>query len=177
MNMKRDMHRSVRRFALFTLLVVTMVMGSSLTVRAHLQDEADPLSGTTVESLGAMAPATAPGHALVFLRLTMEPGASIPAHSHPGGVVLVVESGSFGTMFVQGTGTITRATTAGTPAATEPTTSGTEMILEAGDSVAYDQDAAHTMSNAGDEPLVLLVSALLAADQPGFQFAEGTPTP
>ncbi|MGH2534264.1 MAG: cupin domain-containing protein [Thermomicrobiales bacterium] len=168
----------MQRIIFVSVMAVVALIGSAVAVRADAQDNADPLAGTTVEALGSVMPTSAPEHALVFLRITMEPGASIPAHSHPGGVVLVVESGSFGTEFVQGSGTITRATTPGTPAATEESPAGAEAILEAGDSVAYDQDAAHTMRNAGEEPLVLLVSALLAADEPGFLFLEaGTPAP
>ena len=107
----------------------------------------------------------------------MEPGASIPAQSHPGDMVLYVESGTFGTAFTSSAGEITRAPTGGTPAPPEQAAAGSEAILNPGDSVAYGADAAHTMRNAGDKPLVLLVSALLAADQPGFLFGEGTPTP
>ena len=45
-----------------------------------------------------------------------------------------------------------------------------ENILNAGDSLAYSEEAAHTMANPGDEPLVLLVSAILDPDQDGFMF-------
>jgi quercetin dioxygenase-like cupin family protein len=126
----------------------------------------DPFAGTTTETLGSTIPDTAEGQALVFLRITMEPGARIDAHNHPGSVILVVDSGTFGTEFTQGEGQITRS---GEENA-QTVRSGTEQILEAGDSIAYGGNAAHTMVNAGDEPLVLLVSALLDPDQPGFLF-------
>lgn len=131
---------------------------------AFAQD--DPFAGTTTEILGSIAPTTAEGQALVFLRITMEPGASIAAHNHPGSVILVVDAGTFGTEFTQGEGQITRS---GEENA-QTVRPGTEHVMEVGDSLAYDGSAAHTMVNAGDEPLVLLVSALLDSDQPGFLF-------
>jgi mannose-6-phosphate isomerase-like protein (cupin superfamily) len=157
-----------------TMVVLSGVLSFTAIQQAIAQD--DPLTGTTVESLGAIEPAIIEGWNLVALRITMEPGAEIAGHSHPGPVVLVVESGVFVTEFIHGSGTITRAAVDGTPAATETAETGVAVTLNPGDSVAYDQTAGHTMVNGGDEPLVLLVSALLAIDQPGFLFEEGTPT-
>jgi mannose-6-phosphate isomerase-like protein (cupin superfamily) len=166
------------------MIVRTMLLGVAMMLLAGLASttgatlaaqEEDPLAGTTVEMLGAIEPAVIEGWNLVTLRITMAPGAEISGHSHPGPVVLVVESGVFVTEFVHGSDTITRAAVDGTPAATETAETGVEMTLEPGDSLAYDQTAGHTMVNGGGEPLVLLVSALLAIDQPGFMFDEGTP--
>ena len=134
-----------------------------------LADAADPMAGVATEMLGSLPSAGAPGYTLVFLRITMQPGAHIPAHSHPGDVVVVVQSGKFGTAFVRGQGTVTRAAAGATPA-TETLKAGDAAVLLPGDSLAYGGSAGHTMSNAGDTPLVLLVSALLADGQPGFAF-------
>ena len=131
---------------------------------------ADPMAGVTTEALGSLPSAGAPGYTLVFLRITMQPGASIPAHSHPGDVVVVVQSGKFGTSFVRGQGTVTRAANAGATPVTDTLKAGDSAVLLPGDSLAYGGSAGHTMSNAGDTPLVLLVSALLANGQPGFMF-------
>lgn len=167
----------MRRIIFISLVAVTALMGSTFAARAHVQDEADPMAGTTVEALGGGPSGLAADHALVLLRITMEPGANIPPHSHPGEVVLYVESGTFGTTFVDGSGVITRATTPGTPAATEQVTTGSENILKAGDSLAYSEEAAHTMVNAGEDTLVLLVSAILDPTQPGFMFMDMSATP
>jgi quercetin dioxygenase-like cupin family protein len=160
----------------FVAMMAVLFGAVSLSLVQQVVAQDDPLAGTTVESLGAIEPAIIEGWNLVSLRITMEPGAEIAGHSHPGPVVLVVESGVFVTEFIHGTGTVTRAAVDGTPAATEMAETGVEVTLNPGDSVAYDQTAGHTMVNGGDEPLVLLVSALLAIDQPGFLFEEGTPT-
>ena len=146
-----------------------LVLAAVLFNPALSQEADDPFAGVTIETLGSIAPDDMPGQALVLLRLTLEPGASIAAHGHPGVVVLFVESGTFGTEFTRGEGTITRAAQAGEPT-TEQAGMGAEQLLEPGDSVAYGETAAHTMRNAGDEPLVLLVSALLSTDDPGFLF-------
>ncbi|MGH2560399.1 MAG: cupin domain-containing protein [Thermomicrobiales bacterium] len=169
----------MQRIILVAAMAMVALVGSAVTIRADVQEGADPLAGTTVEALGGGPSTLAADYNLVMLRITMEPGANIPAHSHPGEVVLFVESGTFGTAFVEGTGVITRATPPGTPAATEPVTAGPENILEAGNSLAYSEAAAHTMVNAGEDTLVLLVSAILAPDQPGFMFMDmsATPTP
>jgi quercetin dioxygenase-like cupin family protein len=142
---------------------------------AAAEQPADPFAGVTIAPLGSIAPSVAADHALSVIRLTLEPGAEIPAHYHPGAVVLRVEEGAFGTTFVEGEGQITRASADGTPIA-ESVAAGDDLVLQAGDVLTY-EGAIHTMRNAGDEPLVLLASVLLAADQPAFIFQQGTPTP
>ncbi|HZJ08955.1 MAG TPA: hypothetical protein VFD39_04620 [Trueperaceae bacterium] len=153
-----------RRLAQTTFLATLLLIAG-----ATLAQDSDPLAGTTIEALGSYTPSAAPDRALVFLRITMEPGTEIPTHHHPGAVVVVVESGVFGTRLVEGDGTITRFAGEGGEATTEQVTAGDEATLEAGDSFAY-EGAMHTMANPGDEPLVLLVSALLDPEQPGFIF-------
>jgi mannose-6-phosphate isomerase-like protein (cupin superfamily) len=173
-------HLTLAMTALSLLLLGGLGLVFPASIGSHaLAQDADPFAGVTIEAMGGGASTLAADRNLVLLRITMEPGANIPPHRHPGEVVLYVDSGTFGTTFVDGTGTITRATTAGTPAATESVSVDTENILNEGDSLVYSEAAAHTMANPGDEPLVLLVSAILSPDMPGFMFMDmdGTPTP
>lgn len=154
------------------VLAMLCLLAGAVAVSADTASD-DPLAGTAVQALGSFAPPEADGYNVVLLRLTLEPGAVIADHSHPGGVVLFVESGTFATTFTLGSATITRAPAeAGGEATTEDATIDEEVILETGDSVAYGSDTHHIMRNGGDEPLVLMASALLAAEQPGFIFAE-----
>ena len=150
-----------------------LALGASLTqLLAHAaarQEAGDPFAGTTVEVLGGGVPSMAPGHSLVLLRISMEPGASIPAHSHPGPVALHVAEGTFGTEFVEGQATVQPADANATPAAAIEATAGDDLQLTAGDQLFY-QDAVHTMRNDGDDTLMLLVAALLANDAPGFEW-------
>ncbi len=144
---------------------VTLAAVVVVTVSAQDGATADPLAGTTVEALGSIGPEAAPDHALSYLRLTLAPGETIPAHHHPGAVVLVVESGLFETTFTEGEAVVMRS--AGM--VEETVSAGDTALLEPDDSLAY-ENASHTMTNAGDDPLVLRVAALLAAGEPGFIF-------
>jgi hypothetical protein len=75
--------------------VAIIALSGMLTVgRMTAAQEADPLAGVTVQSIGVVEPADNPGQALVLLRLTLEPGVTIAEHHHPGGVALYVESAS-----------------------------------------------------------------------------------
>ena len=153
-------HHSTRKAV--SVLLVTLLALFGMTAFAQ---QADPLAGTTVELLGATSPTAAQTQNLVFMRITMAPGAVIPAHRHPGAVVVMVLSGLFGTDFVEGAGQLQRAGAA----AAEPINGGSETTMSAGDSLAY-EGAVHTMRNDGPDDLVLLVSALLDPAQPGFIF-------
>jgi quercetin dioxygenase-like cupin family protein len=142
---------------------------------ARAQDPAatpDPFAGVTTVMLAGGPSAVTDGYALVLLQITMAPGAEIPSHHHPGDVALTVQSSTFSTTFTHGTGTITRAAKAGETPVTEEAATGVEQILTAGDSLAYGEESHHIMKNGGDDNLVLVISALLKADQPGFEFTQ-----
>ena len=163
--MPRQIAISIRLLALATVFVLAPMVARA----QEASPTPDPFAGVTIEQLGSGMPGNAQGSALVLLRITMAPGALIPRHVHPGQVILYVESGTFGTTFGDGDAVITRAATEGTPVAETPTPN-VEVIMNPGDSATYSMVTTHIMHNPGDVPLVLLVSALLAADQPGFLF-------
>jgi mannose-6-phosphate isomerase-like protein (cupin superfamily) len=73
-----------------------------------------------------------------------------------------------------GSGLVTRGASAGTPVPEEPIDIGKDLVLNPGDAVSYDQDSHYIMRNTGSEPLVLLASGILAADQPGFLFVDAS---
>ena len=147
-----------------TNALVALMLGLVATVA--LAQESDPMAGTTVEALGSFMPGAASDKALVLLRITMEPGAAIPFHQHPGAVVVTVASGTFGTEFDRGQGTVTRV-----DGTAETVAAGGSATMQAGDSLAY-EGAVHTMVNEGSDQVVLLVSALLDPNQPGFMFMD-----
>jgi quercetin dioxygenase-like cupin family protein len=161
-----------RRSAMISAGLLSLAAVTSLPrgTAAHGQD-ADPLAGATIEQLSAGMPALVPGHALVLLRVTMEPGTILAAHSHPGPVALHVEQGLFGTEFVEGAGTVQPAPQGGTPTPAIEVAAGDDIQMPAGDALFYD-GAVHTMRNDGDEPVVLLIAALFDASAPGFQWQE-----
>jgi quercetin dioxygenase-like cupin family protein len=128
----------------------------------------------------------APDQTLYAARFTFLPGSEIFPHSHPGTVLLSVESGTFGWTLIEGNAHVVRGAAAGT---TEPiedvTASGTEVILEPGDAIYYEDDVVHTARGAGDEPAVIMASLLVGTGQPllmpaeemAGMVAEATPTP
>lgn len=150
--------RGSMRCKLTGLLLLLLVLGMSF-------GQEDPLAGTTIELLGATPPSAASTQNLVLMRITMAPGSAIPPHHHPGAVVVMVQSGLFGTQFVEGSGQLLRVGSA----EAEAINGGTETTMSPGDSLAY-EGAVHTMRNDGPGELVLIVSALLDPEQPGFIF-------
>jgi quercetin dioxygenase-like cupin family protein len=129
-------------------------------------------TGTTAHLLGGGQPAAAPGLELTLRRIVHVPGARVPAHAHPGTLIIWVEAGSWGYTPLGGSARITRAgVTApaatpgsqpfgGTEAATgEELPLGAEVILTAGDWL-FVEDPEDDVRNAGDDDVVLLVAGL-----------------
>jgi len=148
-----------------------LAMTAALPTRTLAHQDDNPLAGTTIEALSAGVPSEAPDRTLILMRVTMEPGVSIPPHSHPGPVALYVESGIFGTEFFEGHGTLQPAPVDGTPVPAIEMQPGDDVQMPAGDHLFYD-GAVHTMRNDGEEPLVLLISALFDPEKPGFMFKD-----
>ena len=118
-----------------------------------------------MQLLGAGPPATAPGLELTLRRLTIAPGGSIPPHSHPGALVIVVESGTSSYTLLGGSMQLTRAVAAGTPAAAESISIGTEVLLHPGDAL-FVEDPQDEARNDGEEDLVLLIAGLTRQGEP-----------
>ncbi len=153
------------------VLLGALAVGRSLATRAQEATPAISAVGVKTDVLGSGQPDAAPGQALAGRRNTFEPGGSIPAHMHPGALVLHVESGELTYTVIEGTVQVHRAATAGTPGPTEEVGPGQEAVLRAGDWL-FEQGVVHSVRNDGSEPTVVLVMALTAADQPFTVFHE-----
>lgn len=149
-------------FAVLAIASLMMIPASSVTAKQ------EPIvSGAWLETLGSMAQADSHS-SLVLARVTLEPGARLRAHDHPGTAVITVESGVLETELLRGSGTIYRsAADAIEPVFAE---SGAKVTLQQGDAIAFEQDCGKTMANAGDEPLVMTLSLVAADGQPIFSF-------
>ena len=137
--------------------------------------------GVSMQAMGAGQPASAPGLELTLRRITIAPGGGIPAHSHPGALVIVVEAGTWGYTALGGTAQLTRAAAGGTPAPAEEMPVGTEVILSRGDWL-FVEDPQDDIRNAGDDDVVLLVAGLTRVGEPFTTLMPGmemgaTPTP
>jgi len=136
--------------------------------------------GITVELLGSGHPGPAPGLELSLRRTTLAPGGRLPAHSHPGALVIFVEAGTWGYIALGGTAQLTRAAVDGTPTPAEEMPIGTEVILTAGDWL-FVEDPQDDIRNAGEDDVVLFVAGLAPIGEPFTTFMpdmdmESTPT-
>lgn len=175
----------MRRFvALVSIAVVLLGLVAVAPELGTVAQEASPAAGpvgVTGALLGVGQPAVAPGHELSLRRITIEPGGGIPAHTHPGALVIYLESGTWGYTALGGVAQLTRAAVDGTPVPTEEMAIGEEIILNAGDWL-YVEDPVDDIRNAGDEPVVLWVAGLTRVGEPftaimtGME-TNGTPTP
>ena len=158
------MRRILLSIALLGLVVILGLRTAPLVPAAQEATPAGEAAPVTAEMLGS-APATdAPGMLLVLLRVTLAPGAVVPAHLHPGQLVVTVESGTLAYTILD-EGQSLRAG-AGTPTAAEPIPPGTEVTLGPGEWFVYEANVAHMDRNPGDVPAVVLITGLVAADQP-----------
>jgi len=159
------MYRQQLRRATIGLVVLfaATVFGS----HAMAQDStptAGPVGVTSV-LLGSRQPSVVPGHELSLRRITIAPGGGIPAHTHPGALIIYLESGSWGYIPLAGVAQLTRAAVDGTPSPTEDMVVGAETMLAPGDWI-YVEDPADDIRNAGDEPVVLWVAGLTPVGEP-----------
>lgn len=137
--------------------------------------------GVTIQMLGLGPTTAAPGLELTLRRTVLAPGGRLPDHTHPGALVIYVESGSFGYTALGGTAEMTRAAVDGTMTPAESMPMGTEVILTAGDWI-YVEDPRDDIRNAGEDDVVLLVAGLTEIGAPFTTFMEGmdmgaTPAP
>ena len=164
------MYRFVHSF--FTLVIITVVGLSTAPSRAAAPPEPQPVTlpcatNMSVQMLGNAQPAAAEGQSLVLVRAIFAPGGGIGPHTHPGTLVISVESGAFGFTPV-GEGamemTVMRSGEAGTPPAAEPMVMGQETVLHPGDWVV-ETGMVHSARTVGDEPVEVVFSGLVEAGQ------------
>jgi hypothetical protein len=163
-----------RRAALLGGSVAVLASALAAPGRAAAQDGTPAATELTAEVFGTGMPGSAPGRQLILARLTFPAGFTLPAHGHPGALVGIVESGTFG--YTPLSGEATYVTRAGAPGTPEALTHGAEVLLSAGDTVFHDEEVIAIDRAVGDEPAVLLVAALFDPTEPLYHLAEGTST-
>lgn len=169
--------RLLRQLSLITpLLALTLVGFFALPLAAQEEEGAGVLIDATLESGDyPVAPAF-----VRLLRITLEPEASSPLHTHPGPEIVVVERGTL-TVQVGGAAELLlagEAPDAGTPAAGELAPVDSEFEMTAGDQLVYLPQTPMTFRNAGSEPISLLTVVLLPAGHqhpPGVTYIDGQP--
>jgi quercetin dioxygenase-like cupin family protein len=163
------MHRITHFIATLALVAAGVLTTTAASTAAPPEPQPVTLPCATdmrVQVLGTTQPAGADGQSLVLVRALFAPGGSIGAHTHPGTLVISVESGAFGfTPVHEGEMTVMRSGEAGTPVAAEPMVVGQETVLHPGDWVV-ETGMVHTARAVGDEPVEVVFSGLVAAGQP-----------
>lgn len=163
------------RLLIVLLLLGTGVLGVLRSGASAQPAEPQPVDlpcaeNVSAQVLGRGEPANAEGQALLLVRTFFAPGGSIGPHTHPGTLVLTVESGTFGfTLLDEGEMTIHRA--AGedsTPAAEVTARTGEEVELTAGDWFV-ETGMVHTGRSIGDETAVTVYAGLVEAGGPATQ--------
>ncbi|HEX2280813.1 MAG TPA: cupin domain-containing protein [Thermomicrobiales bacterium] len=145
---------------LFTRSVMPPAQGSSLLVEAAPNADHTPIF---LESLGSTLTTEVPNKRLQLMRLTLAPGASMFAHTHPGELVVAIESGTLAYTVLSGDGASVRGAI-GIPIAEEVIPPGAEAIFGPGEFLVEPPGVAHSYRNPGEEPVVLLISALTGFD-------------
>jgi hypothetical protein len=162
-----------RRTALATAGGLGILLAAQRLGQAVAQDAspAAPMGavGVTIQLLGSGQPTSAPGLELSLRRTTLAPGGRLPAHSHPGAHVIVVEAGTWGYTPLGGTAKLTRAPVDGTPTPAELLPIGTDAMLSAGDWL-FVEEPQDDIRNAGEDDVVLLVAALATIGEPFTTF-------
>jgi quercetin dioxygenase-like cupin family protein len=112
--------------------------------------------------LGKSLPATADdGQALVSVRITIQPGGGFDAHTHPGTVNAYIDSGDFTFTLLDDSHEM--AITRGDTGESVALTPNEPVVLNPGDSFV-ETGMVHEAWNLGDEPVVVLVTALIDAE-------------
>ena len=163
------MRRTVYSFVALVLLAGALAATRAGGVAAPPEPQLVTLPCATdmyVQPLGQTAPAAVEGQSLVLVRATFQPGGGIGPHTHPGTLVISVESGIFGfTPVDAGEMVAMRSGEAGTPAVEVPLTAGQEVELLPGDWIV-EMGMVHTARAIGEEPAVVVFTGLIEAGQP-----------
>ena len=141
------------------LALCTLLVGESTLAR---QGEAeDSLSGVVIETLGRGGVGVESGEELVLLRVTIEPGASIPASHGLRAALVVLVEGRVGVQLERAAVEASLTLVGGNGSvALSP---GTETILAPVDAISTGKGARLALRNAGDSEAILLLAAVAGA--------------
>ena len=146
--------------------IVAAALLGSMTLFPAMSASAQDVSrssGTLSETLASVSVVEG-GSRLVLMRFTLKPDATIQAHSHSGPAMFTVVSGTLQTELIRGGATVTRG------GVEESAEIGAVTHLSGGESIAFAANAGAKIANLGSEPLLLVATILLEANEPVFDF-------
>ncbi len=172
------MQTRVRGISIVAFAVMAFLVSLPLTM-GTAQDAATPAATPDApvvvrEVLSSADPESAPGEVLALVEYTIPAGAVLPVHIHPGIQMATVESGTLTYHVIEnGSAPVTRA-----DRTEEIIGPGESTTFEVGDSFVEPEGMVHYGENLTDEPVVLLATSLLEADEPAaILVEEATPAP
>lgn len=161
MNPTRSVAKRIGVSIAAVALVASMTLIPALSVSARVVNLTGEL---TTETLASFEVANSGEARLVLMRFTLEPGASIRAHSHSGPAVLTVIAGTLQSDLIRGEATVNR------DGVEKSALIGDPNYLYDGDSISYSPKAGTTLANFGSEPLTLVATLLLNPNEPVFDY-------
>lgn len=171
------MHSRLRAFGTVGFAILTLIATLQFTM-ATAQESATPAATPEAPAvvvrdvLSSAEPGSAPGEVLALVEYTIPAGAVLIVHTHPGVQMATVEAGTLTYHVIEGgSAPVTRAD--GTEELIGP---GESTTFEVGDSFVEPEGMVHYGENLTDEPVVLMVASLFAADEPAaIPFEVATP--
>lgn len=182
---------------LLPAVLVIVLIGTALAARTTpnsgqvaAQEAGSPAAGTPAAGTGAtplsevlfqatLESLPEPPAFIRLVRITLQPGASVPAHTHPGPEFMRIESGTL-TVEARGETVIAQAGPNGQTQAARIAPTNQPFPLQTGDQIVYPAAVPFTFSNQSQQPVVLLAAVVLPAGSqrpPGAQWVDGTPGP
>ena len=171
--MTRTRSFSLRSYAAVAeAIVLAAVAGAGGATILIAQDAAVAPEPVVREAFATGSPVAAPGQQLQLVRYVIQPGTTLPPHTHPGMQIARVESGTLRYTLVAGGETpVHRKGTAGGPGAVETLRPGQNTIVHPGDTVIEAENVVHFGASVGEEPVVIWAAALLRRGEPASTVA------
>lgn len=171
-----------RRIAMLaTGLLVALALSPAGATQAQENPPPKPVTIDCATDVSAQVLGATPigdgSRTLLQARIIFGPGGSIGANTHPGTLVVTVETGSLGfTLLHEGEMVVTRAATDGTDAEQEPMVRGEEIAVDPGDSF-IETGMVHTGVNLADGTTTVLLAGLITTGEPLTQCVDPEATP
>ncbi len=128
----------------------------------------------TSQVFAETSPVAVENPVLAIAVVTVEPGAAIAPHVHPGTQIGTIAAGKLTYSVLTGQVMIRRGNE-GADASALPVRAGETVVLGVGDAVIERPGAVHQARNAGDETVVIWLSTLFPAGAPRSESVEATP--
>ena len=159
------------------LLLIVLALGTVPAPAARSQDDQGD-AGSVPDATETLMRATVDGVPLApsfirLLRIVIEPGATVPLHTHPGPEYNLVESGTL-TVTSETASVLVEAETGAQ--STTPVDEAFDVV--SGQTVVFPPETAFTFANGGEEPVQLLTVVILPAGPqrpPGISYPGGDP--